>query len=31
MKIRILQWNTQGAKKALEEVLEEAAFDFLAI
>jgi len=28
---RILQWNTEGNKQALEVLLEEAEFDFLLI
>ena len=31
MKVKILQWNTEGNKQALEVLLEEAQYDLLAI
>ena len=31
MKIRVLLWNTEGNKQALEALLEEARYDLLAI
>ena len=31
MQIRVLQWNTEGNKQALEALLEEGRFDLLAI
>jgi hypothetical protein len=31
MKVKILLWNTEGNKQALEVLLEEAKFDLLAI
>ena len=31
MKVKILLWNTEGNKQALEVLLEEAQFDLLAI
>ncbi len=31
MKIKILLWNTEGNKQALEVLLEEAEYDLLAI
>ena len=31
MKVKILLWNTEGNKQALEVLLEEAKYDLLAI
>ena len=31
MKVKILLWNTEGNKQALEALLEEARYDLLAI